>query len=182
MIGLLIRLPLVLAILLPLTWAGVLLRAGDELPLLGGAVSGLELAYPPGAQREKLLAGAAHAPSAFPAGLASLGGDHSRLLRAGLVVGALHLGVVLRILPITFLLTMCGACAGLVFRERMRTASGYASPTAAGLGRGAVGAGILWLALFGLSPLPVSFAWVYLSPAALALGGTLYVANLPLKL
>jgi hypothetical protein len=182
MIGLLIRLPLVLAILLPLTWAGVLLRAGDELPLLGGAVSGLELAYPPGAQREKLLAGAARAPSAFPAGLASLGGDHSRLVHAGLVACALHLGVVLRILPITFLLTLCGTCAGLVFRERMRIASGYASPTAAGLGRGAVGAGILWMVLFGLSPLPVSFAWVYLSPAALALGGTLYVANLPLKL
>jgi hypothetical protein len=60
--------------------------------------------------------------------------------------------------------------------------SGYASPKAAGLGRGAVGQGILWLVLFGLSPLPVSFAWLYLSPAALALGGTLYVANLPLKL
>jgi hypothetical protein len=182
MIGLLIRLPLVLAILLPLTWAGVLLHAGDEVPLLGGAVSGLEGAYPSGAQREKLLAGATRAPSAFPAGLASLGGDHSRLVHAGLVASAMHLGVVLRILPITFLLTLCGSCAGLAFRERMRIALGYASPTAAGLGRCAVGAGILWLVLFGLSPLPVSFAWVYLSPAALALGGTLYVANLPLKL
>ena len=182
MIGLLIRLPLVLAILLPLTWAGVLLDAGDERPLLGGAVSGLDGAYAPGVDREKLLPGAARAAARFPAGLASLGGDRSRLVHAGLVASVLHWGVVLRILPITILLTLCGACAGLVFRERMRIASGYASPTAAGLGRGAVGAGILWLALFGLSPLPVSFAWVYLSPAALALGGTLYVANLPLKL
>ena len=182
MIGLLIRLPLALAILLPLTWAGVLLHAGDELPLLSGAVSGLELAYPPGVDREKLLASAAHAPSAFPAGPLSRGGDHSRLVHAGLVARALHLGVVLRMLPITFLLTLCSACAGLVFRERRRIASGYASPTAAGFRRGAVGAGILWLVLFGLSPLPVSFAWVYLSPAPIALGGTLYVADLPLKL
>jgi hypothetical protein len=182
MIGLLVRLPLVLAILLPLAWAGVLLHAGDELPLLGGAVSCLEGAYPSGVDREKFLAGAAHAAATFPTGLASLGGDHSRLVRAGLVASMLHLAVVLRILPLTTLLAVFGACAGLVFRERMRIASGYASPTAAGLGRGAVGAGILWLVLFGLSPLPVSFAWVYLSPGAIALGGTLYVANLPLKL
>ncbi len=75
MIWLLIRLPLVLAILLPLTWAGVLLHVGEEVPLLGGAVSGLKGAYPAGAERERLLAGAARAPSAFPAGLLSLGGS-----------------------------------------------------------------------------------------------------------
>lgn len=182
MIGLLIRLPIVLALLVPLTWAAVLLVAGDEAPLLERTLSDLEAAYPSGVARERMLRTAIRNASALLARTPTLGGDRAPLVHAGLVVCGVHFGTVLGILPATLLLSLCGVSAGLVFRERIRMGAGYASPTAAGLGRGGVGAGILWLALFGLSPLPVSFAWLYLSAAALALGGTLFVANLPLKL
>jgi hypothetical protein len=182
MIGLLIRLPLVLALLLPALWAAVLLQAGGELPLLEGCLSDLEAAYPARQNREKLLGPATRAASTFQARTPALGGNYSPLIHAGLLASGVHLGAILGILPLTLMLTLCGACAGLAFRERMRMGAGYASPTAAGLGRGVVVGGILWLVLFGLCPLPVSYGWVYLSPAALALGGTLYVANLPLKL
>jgi hypothetical protein len=181
-IRLLVRLPLALGLLVPLAWAGVLLWGGGERPVLARACAGLEAAYPSRADRDRLLVEAVRATSAFPVPLEGLGPERSGLLRAGLVVARLHLGAAFRILPFTLLLGMLGVSTGLVFRERMRIEAGYASPTAAGLGRGGVGAGILWLALFGLSPLPVSLGWLYLSPAALLLGGSLYVANLPLRL
>ena len=182
MIRLLVRLPLALALLLPLAWAGVLLLGGGERPVLSGALADLEAAYPSRLERDRLVGEAVRAASAFPVPLGPLGDERSGLVHAGLVASLLHLGTVLRVLPFTLLSGMLGVSSGLVFRERLRIGAGYASPTAAGLGRGGVGAGILWLSLFGLSPLPVSFGWVYLSPTALLLGGALYFANLPLRL
>ena len=182
MIQLLLRLPLVLAIVLPVAWALVLLGNGAELALLQGSLSHLREAYPSETHRERLIGGATQAASLLQEQTPGLGGKHSPLIRAGLAASMLHLEAARGILPITLLLALSGAAAGLVLRERIRIGAGYASPTAAGLGRGVVAAGILWLGLFALSPVPVSYAWVYLTPAALALGGTLYVANLPLKL
>jgi hypothetical protein len=182
MIRLIIRLPLVLAIALPLAWAGTLFLTGDPDAIMVQGIAGLAQAYPEEEVRGRLVAEAIRAVSLYEPRLPRLGGDRSRQVHAGLLASAFHLEAVLRILPVTLILALAGVSAGLVFRERMRDLEGYASPTAAGLATGAVGAGALWMTLFALSPIPVSYGWLYLASAALSLGGSLYVANLPLKL
>jgi hypothetical protein len=182
MIRILLRLPLVLAVALPLTWAGTLYTAKDPGDILARGLAALQEAYPEPDVRAGLVSRAIRDVLAYEPGLPRLGGDRSRQVHAGLLASALHGSAVLRILPVTALLALLGVSAGLVFRERMRTMEGYASPTAAGLATGSVGTGILWMTLFALSPVPASYGWLYLASAGIALGGSLYVANLPLKL
>ena len=88
----------------------------------------------------------------------------------------------IRIVPLFFGLLAAGVTAGLIFRERMRNAEGYASPTAAGVARALVGAGLFWLGLFALTPLGVSSAWIYVAILSASFGGLIYAANLPLKI
>src|SRR5947207_2503348 len=120
MIGLVLRLPLVLALLVPLAWAAVLLEAGAEVPLLERSLSNLGAAYPSQQEQGVLLGKGIRVASAVTTWTPALGGGYSPLIHAGLVVTGVHQGAVLGILQITLLLSTCGACAGLVFRERMR--------------------------------------------------------------
>ena len=179
---LLVRLPLVLVIVLGLSWAGVLMLGGGPEAMLARSVRDLGRAFPGDPVRQLLLERARQDAQSLLPSIPDLGGDKSRLVQSGLIASGLHLDSTLRVLPVTGLLVLAGLCAGLVWRERMRYAQGYASPTATGLARASAGAGIFWMALFALSPIPVSHASLYLASGALSLGGMLYVANLPLKL
>ncbi len=97
-------------------------------------------------------------------------------------MSALHSFILGRVLPLSLLLLGAGVGAGLVCRERMRDAEGYASPSAAGIARALVGAGALCQGLFALSPIGLSCSWLYVAGVTCSLGAALYTANLPLRL
>jgi len=107
---------------------------------------------------------------------------HAERIRASVAVFETHFKCGLTIFPLTLLILILGLSLGSTWRDRIRRGSGYASPTAGGVARVAIGTGILWLVLFSLSPLPIPLESVYLSPMVMAGGGALYVANLPLRL
>lgn len=182
MIRLLLKLPVVLILVLVIVWAGVLGLSRDADSMVSGGLEDLARAYPNGEERDVFL----QAWGVLPPGLArlvrGLGGRASPLARAGLLVARLHAGAVVRLLPAFVFLLVSGVVAGLISRERMRDQEGYASPTAAGVAHILAGSGIFWLGLFSLSPLPVSYASIYLAGMVLGLGGSLYSANLPLRL
>ncbi len=182
MIRLLLHLPIFLAIVLAVVWTGVLGLAPNPEEILSGGLETLAFAYPDSAEREFLLKDWGSLPSVVTDPLSHFGGRVSWVGRAGVLVTQLHLGVLVRLLPVFLLLVLSGVGSGLVFRERMRDAEGYASPTAAGVARALVGSGIFWIGLFAASPIPASYAWLYLAGIAMALGSSLYTANLPLKL
>ena len=182
MIRLFVRLPIVLAIALPLTWAGALVAAPSPEALLEDARERFRRSFPAEAPRREAAERAGRGASRVLARIPDLGGTRAELLRAGIMTSALHLEATLRVLPATALLVLSGLCAGLALRERLREQAGYASPTAAGLARIAVGAGWFWLALFSASPVPASYAWLYASSVLISFGGALYAANLPLRL
>src|SRR5579862_8706800 len=101
---------------------------------------------------------------------AGLGGVGTPTGRAGVLVAALHAVVFRRILPLYLLCLGGGAVAGLLLRERMRGAKGYASPSAAGVGRVLWGGGMLWLGVFSLSPVGGPYVFLYVAFLASALG------------
>ena len=182
MIRLLVRLPLVLAIVLPIAWALALGSAPNPEAILSDGLERFRSAFPADAQCADVLGRAGGGARWLLARMPDIGEGRSELLRAGVVTSALHVQATLRVLPAFALLLLSGIFAGLALRERLRDHEGYASPTAAGLAQVAMGAGVFWLALFSASPLPVSHAWLYGSSVLTSLGGTLYVANLPLRL
>ncbi len=182
MIRLFLRLPLVLAIALPMAWAFTLGWARDSDAVLADGLERFRLAFPADARRTDVLDRASRGARGLLARMPDLGEGRSELMKAGVVTSALHLEATLRILPATALLVLAGVCAGLAFRERLRDHEGYASPTAAGLAQVAVGTGVFWLALFSASPIPASHAWLYVFSILTSLGGALYAANLPLRL
>ncbi len=182
MIGLLLKLPVALVLALTLMWAAVLGMSRDPESIVAGALERLASAYPDRGAREDFLAEWGSLPGSWSQPISSLGGQASTLGRAGFLVSRLHAGALLRLVPVFLCLLAAGVAAGLVFRERMRNAEGYASPTAAGIARGLVGAGLFWMALFGASPVPASYAWLPLAGIATGIGASLYAANLPLKL
>lgn len=182
MIRLLVRLPLVLALALPIVWALALGRAANADTVLADGLDRFRRAFPGEAPRTDVLGRAAHPGQWLLARMPDMGEGRSELLRAGVVTSALHLEATLRVLPAFALLLLSGVFAGLSLRERLRDHEGYASPTAAGLARIAVGVGISWLALFSASPIPASHAWLYASSILTSFGGALYAANLPLRL
>jgi len=182
LIRLVLKLPIVLVLVLAVVWAGVLGLSRDADRLVSGGLGDLAQAYPDGEERERLLRDWGVLPTGLARLVSGLGGGVSSLGRAGILVTRLHAGAVLRLLPIFVLLLLSGVVAGLISRERMRAEEGYASPTAAGVAHILSGTGVFWLGLFSLSPLPVSYGSLYLSGMVLGLGGTLYAANLPLKL
>lgn len=182
MIGLLLKLPVALVLALTLMWAAVLGMSRDPESIVAGALEQLATAYPEKGAREEFLAEWGSLPPNWSRSVSSLGGQASTLGRAGLLVSRLHAGALLRQVPVFLCLLGAGVAAGLVLRERMRDAEGYASPTAAGIARALVGVGLFWMALFGASPVPASYAWLPLAGIATGIGGALYAANLPLKL
>lgn len=182
MIRLLLHLPIALAMGLSLAWAGVLLFSESPDALLTRALFDLNRAYPDPEGRAIFLAEATRLGHSV-SGFVPLGGEgRAELVRAGLTATALHWQGARRIWPIAVGLAAAGLCAGLVSRERLRGGHGYASPTAAGLARLAVCGGLLWAALFSLSPVPSPYASLYLSALVIALGGGVFAANLPLRL
>lgn len=182
MIRLLLRLPIALVPVLAVVWAAVLGMTQDPESIVSGGLGKLASAYPDPKAREDFLAEWGNLPPAWTRPLASLGGQTSALGRAGLLVSRLHAGALVRLVPVFLCLLAAGVASGLVFRERMRDAEGYASPTAAGVARALVGSGLFSLALFAASPIPVSYAWIPLAGVASAAGASLYAANLPLRL
>jgi hypothetical protein len=181
-IRLLIKLPVVLVLVLTAVWAGVLGLSRDADSIATGGLESLAQAYPEGEERADFLRDWGVLPPGLARLAMGLGGWASPLARAGLLVARLHSGVVVRLLPVFVLLLVSGVIAGLISRERMRDQEGYASPTAAGVAHVLVGSGVFWLGLFSLCPLPVSYASLHLAGMVLALGGSLYTANLPLRL
>jgi hypothetical protein len=181
-IRLLIRLPVAVVLVLTVVWAAVLGMSRDPESIVAGGLGELASAYPEPAAREDFLGEWGSLPEEWTRPMLSLGGRASALGRAGLLVSRFHLGALLRLAPVLLCLLSAGVVSGLVLRERMREAEGYASPTAAGIARALVGSGLFWLALFATSPLPVSYAWLPLAGMASAIGAALYAANLPLKL
>lgn len=182
MIRLLLRLPVALVLVLTVVWAAVLGLSHNPESMVADGLVQLASAYPDSNVREEFLSGWASLPASWTRPLSSFGGQASSLGRAGLLVSRLHLGALLRLVPVFLVLLAAGVASGLVCRERMRDAEGYASPTAAGIARVLVGSGLFWLALFAMSPIPVSYAWLPLAGCASAAGASLYAANLPLKL
>lgn len=182
MIRLFVRLPLVLAIALPITWACTLLAVPSSEALLGDELERFRRAFPTEGPRRGTANRAGGGAAQILVRIPDLGGTKAELLKAGVMTSALHFEATLRVLPATALLLLSGLCAGLALRERLRDQAGYASPTAAGLARIAVGAGVFWLALFSTSPVPASYAWLYASSVLISFGGALYAANLPLRL
>lgn len=181
MIRLLLRLPIVLLLIAPLTWAGILVLGSDPTVAVTDGYSRLERAYPQGPERELIVRRASTIGASLVGRIPGAGPASSARIRAGIVVSTMHSLTVATLFPFTFLLVAAGVTGGLIFRERMRNAEGYASPTAAGLGRAMVGLGLFWLGLFALTPLQVSFAWLYLALLSTSVGGSIYAANLPLK-
>jgi hypothetical protein len=182
MIRLLVRLPLVLALALPITWAGALLATQSPEALLEDGLERFSRAFPAEGPRREVAERAGRGASLVLTRIPDLGGARTELVKAGVMTSVLHLEATFRVLPVTALLVLSGLCAGLALRERLRDQAGYASPTAAGLARIAVGAGTLWLALFSASPVPASYSWLYASSVLISFGGALYAANLPLRL
>jgi hypothetical protein len=162
-------------------WAGFLLLAKDPMWILAEGQLDLERAYPEPALRASLVTRSVQA-SSWMARQIPGGGASSPLVRAAFAVSALHCFVLGRVLPLSLLLLAAGVGSGLVFRERMRDAEGYASPSAAGIARVLVGAGALYQGLFALSPIALSCSWLYVAGVTCSLGAALYAANLPLKL
>jgi len=181
MIRLLVRLPIVLLFLGPLSWLGVLWHAGDPAVLVGDVFSDLGYAYPEPGERGRIVGESAVLARRAAGLLGRLGAGPSPQIRAGLVVSAVHERILVRTIPLLLALGAAGVTGGLLLRERLRNAEGYASPTAAGLARALVGAGLFGLGLFGLTPIGVGIAWIYGPLLAVSLGGLIYAANLPLK-
>jgi hypothetical protein len=182
MIRLLIKLPIFLSLTLGMVWAITLASCGDPERLLEKALLELARAYPDPAERELFLRDWGMLPEGLSLLVPTLGGRALALLRAGLLVSRLHAGALVRLFPVLVLVLGSGVVAGLISRERMRDEGGYASPTAAGTSLVLAGSGLFWLGLFALSPVPASYATLYVGGIVLGLGGTLYAANLPLKL
>ncbi len=187
MIRLLIHLPLVLVLVLVVVWALVLGLSARPEALLEGDLGRLAAAYPEAGEREALLAEALYRSRGLAALLPAPAGEerHSGMspgLRVGLALSALHLAVLLRTLPGMGLLLGIAVLLGLAGRERLRECRGYASPTLGGLARMSVGGTLMYLAVFALAPVPISYGTLQGAGLLLGLGGGLFVANLPLKL
>jgi len=174
--------PLALAAGLSLSWGLVLALADAPDAVLAPAVVDLARAYPDPGRREGLLGEAARWTVSISRLVALDREGMAGLVRAGLVVTALHGEVAGRLIPMALVLAGAGIGAGLACRERLRDGPGYASPTASGLAVVSIVGGLFWEALYSLSPIPASSGWLYASAAAVSLGGMLYVANLPLRL
>ena len=100
----------------------------------------------------------------------------------GAGVAGVHVALVLAHLP-SLLIVASGAWAlGLWARERTRHGTTYASPTRAYLSKHLAIASALTLGLFALSPLPLPLWTLWACTITFALGGGLYVANLPIRL
>jgi hypothetical protein len=182
MTRLLLRLPIALIVVLGLAWGMVLGLARDPDGILTDGLGRLSEAYPRAGDRDLVILQAEKFSRVLWKGLADFGRSSTPAARAGVLVAALHVVALTRVLPLYALLLAAGLVSGLIFRERLRDATGYASPTAAGLGRMLWGGGILWIGLFSLSPIGGPYLSLYLAFLASALGGALYSANLPLKL
>ncbi|HLY75199.1 MAG TPA: hypothetical protein VKU80_13850 [Planctomycetota bacterium] len=182
MIRLFLRLPVALLVLASLSWGMGMYFAQDPDVVLDEGLERLTRTYPQARERELILDEARMLSSRAWTGLNHLGLRSSALGQAKVFVTATHAASLGRTLPLGLLLAVAGVVAGLLFRERMRDARGYASPTAAGLGRLLLGGGVLWVGLFGISPVGAPMSSCYVAFLAIAGGAALYTANLPLRL
>jgi hypothetical protein len=174
--------PVFLVLLVTMIWAGFFLLVKDPAWILAESQLDLERAYPEPAERASLVRRSAGASSWLIRQIPGGGGGSSPVIRAAFAVSALHSFILGRVLPLSLLLLTAGVGSGLILRERMRDAEGYASPSAAGIARVLVGAGTLTQGLYALSPIGLSSSWLYVAGVTCSLGAALYAANLPLRL
>jgi hypothetical protein len=84
--------------------------------------------------------------------------------------------------PVLAGLAATGILIGLQRRERVRAGSGHSSPMVAWVGKRALFVSLCVVALWGLAPLAVEPAWLYVAGAGMAMGARAYVGNLPTRL
>jgi hypothetical protein len=97
-------------------------------------------------------------------------------------VSVIHALVLWESLPVLGAILSAAFTLGLARREELRSGSSFASPTRAYLGKHLLVAAVVYLAAFALVPLSLPPASVWWGGGVAAMGGYLYVSNLPLKL
>lgn len=183
MIGMLARLPLFVLLLVGTTWVGwfvfgprndsASLRERDRMARAYHDVEAADRRVRWAAEHAAWLEGS------LPRGRAALPGT----LEVGLRNALVHLQVSLEVLPVTLHFVLVGVLGGALLRERLRNGDGaYASPTMAYFGRGVVLVGSLSLFSFALTPFALPLWGPYIAAVAVAVGGLVYAANLPLRL
>jgi hypothetical protein len=175
----LLRVPVVTIVLLGIAWAACLLQDEDPAHLISRERDRLRSAFGEGAPVPTIAASTMGSP--FPL-LDRFPPRVSGSLRAGIEVSRMRIAILLRLLPVAAVFLLAGGLAGAVFRERIRHARGYASPTAAFVARGLVCGGLLLAILFGLTSVALPYWLPYVAIMGTCVGWCLYVSNLPIKL
>jgi len=175
----LLRVPLVMILVLGIAWTATVLQDDAPADVIARERDRLRLAFANGAAVHTRVAPTTEDSlpllDHFPARV-------SGTLRAGLAVSQVRIATLLRLVPIAAAFLLAGGLAGAVFRERIRHARGYASPTAAFVARGLVCGGLLLAILFGLTSVALPYWLPYMAVMGASVGSCLYVSNLPIKL
>jgi hypothetical protein len=181
MIQALIRFPLLAVIGLGLSWT-LTAAFRSKPPLPEEATTDFQTAFPHADARSKLRSLALHSTQEIRRQAEETFGTAG--LNAGpyLTVTWIRSRMLLSILPAFLALLVAGVLGGIALRERIRHGRGYASPTAAHLARHLFTAGLLFLILFALSPVPAPAWSLYLAAISCSLGILGYAANLPISL
>ena len=185
MIRMLIFLPFIALIAVVIAWSGLALSGGDSAILLDREAEALFDAYPDSERHRELFAEASAMAKVADPMLARLDPRASVFFAAGAVIVGVHILVVLRSLPVLLTLLALGFLLGLLFRERLRQfdhADQHASPTVSHLAKFVLAGALLYIAIFCFAPIGVPYWTLYAAFLVASLGGTLYVANLPINL
>jgi hypothetical protein len=163
-------------------WIFVLAAGGSGSALWEREVARLRGAYRDSIRRQALLGGAWERGKRLAGLVPGCSGELRGRLEAGAAVSVLHAQLAWEVGPVFLGLLGVGGLLGALFRERLRSGGGYASPTAAYVARMMFSLGILWTVVFSASPIPVSSATLYGAGALSGAGLFLFVGNLPLRL
>ncbi len=180
MIQALLRVPLAAVLVLGIAWAACLILGGAPAELISGERDRLRSAFGGGAS-VPLIAESTAAGDSLPI-LERFPPRVSETLRAGIEVCEVRIAALSRVFPFAIAFLLAGGLAGAVFRERIRHACGYASPTAAFLARGLVCGALLLGTLFGLTCVALPYWVPYVAVTGAGVGACLYVSNLPIRL
>jgi hypothetical protein len=180
MIGSVFRIGFLTLIGLVLAWATFLLFPSFSNRLLASEQASLAAAFP--VEDDPNTTGRSWIQESLPVQLARrVLGDSTTFPGAALIVNR-RLGVALRFAPFVVAAFGVSLVAGLLLRERLLLGSSYASPSVSFLSKRLAESALLVCFVWSFSPLPLPYWGFYPLLAALAMGTTTYVANLPLRL